>query len=314
MSEAIREVGLIYAPFLGGMMVGCLRLYIFETSGTIQSSSAHWILDTFHFVMVSEGLHNWYIFCKLPQNYALLTEFRWSLGASMVATYCITTLVQMLYILRVYRLGKKMWIALVLGALSLAQLAFGLREAILVQIYPSTNCYLVLWEDLLTTNTLLSLHKPTGQIAGSGTLVATALCDIGISLGLWFYLHRGRTGFAKTEKMIDKLILYMVNLGLLTSVASLLTLILFLVMPHSFAFVALTIIRSRLYSNALLAALNYRDAVRTALHGDMTHTSNFFQEVELDGMRSYNKGNVTLVLSPSLSATPATKFPLEKFE
>ncbi|KAJ7248822.1 hypothetical protein C8J57DRAFT_1672696 [Mycena rebaudengoi] len=307
MSEAIREVGLIYAPFLGGMMVGCFLFGITVSQAIIYFRNfgddtivlralvgTVLILDTFHFVMVSEGLHNWYIFCKLPQNYALLTEFRWSLGASMVATYCITTLVQMLYILRVYRLGKKMWIALVLGALSLAQL--------------------VLWEDLLTTNTLLSLHKPTGQIAGSGTLVATALCDIGISLGLWFYLHRGRTGFAKTEKMIDKLILYMVNLGLLTSVASLLTLILFLVMPHSFAFVALTIIRSRLYSNALLAALNYRDAVRTALHGDMTHTSNFFQEVELDGMRSYNKGNVTLVLSPSLSATPATKFPLEKFE
>jgi hypothetical protein len=70
--------------------------------------------------------------------------------------------------------------------------------------------------------------------------------------------------------MIDKLILYMVNLGLLTSVASLLTLILvcaisdltvnstyagkntqFLVMPHSFAFVALTIIRSRRVSQTV---------------------------------------------------------------
>jgi hypothetical protein len=68
-----------------------------------------------------------------------------------------------------------------------------------------------------------------------------------------------------TEKMIDRLILYMVNLGLLTSVASLLTLILvrsfsrvssrisnsgltrlqFLVLPQSFAFVSLTLIRSK---------------------------------------------------------------------
>ncbi|KAJ7292697.1 hypothetical protein C8J57DRAFT_1703604 [Mycena rebaudengoi] len=307
MSEAIREVGVLYAPFLGGMMVGCFLFGITISQTIIYFRNFRddalslralvgtaLIVDTFHFVMVSEGVHNWYIFCKLPQNYALLTTFHWSLGASIIATYLITSLVQMLYILRVYKLSKSIVVALVLGALSVIQLAFGLCEAIRVQIYPDSNCNLVLWEELFATNSLLSLHKPRGQIGGSVELASTTLCDVGISLSLWFYLHRGRTGFAKTEKMIDRLILYMVNLGLLTSVASLLTLILFLVMPHSFAFVALTLIRSKLYCNAMLVTLNYREAIRTALHGGTnintnTHqTSNFFQDVELDGMRSYN--------------------------
>ncbi|KAJ7248793.1 hypothetical protein C8J57DRAFT_1240207 [Mycena rebaudengoi] len=276
MSEAIREVGLIYAPFLGGMMVGCF-LFGITISQAIIYFRSFWDDTIVLRALVGTAL---------------------SFGASMIATYCITTLVQMLYILRSVQayarllsflgdiltscipVSKNMWVALVLGALSLAQL--------------------VLLEDLFTKNTLFALHKPTSQMATTGTLTSTTLCDVGISLCLWFYLHRGRTGFAKTEKMIGKLILYMVNLGLLTSVASLLTLILFLVMPHSFAFVALTLIRSRLYCNAMLAALNYREAVRTALHGGI-HTSNIFQEVGLDGIRSYNKGSFSPAQPPLMS-------------
>ncbi|KAJ7243467.1 hypothetical protein C8J57DRAFT_1243414 [Mycena rebaudengoi] len=266
MSEAIREVGLIYAPFLGGMMVGCF-LFGITISQAIIYFRSFWDDTIVLRALVFWGIDDRDVLKAIHpasvQAYARLLSF-----LDHILTSCIPV-------------SKNMWVALVLGALSLAQL--------------------VLLEDLFTKNTLFALHKPTSQMATTGTLTSTTLCDVGISLGLWFYLHRGRTGFAKTEKMIGKLILYMVNLGLLTSVASLLTLILliqltlgknmqFLVMPHSFAFVALTLIRSRLYCNAMLAALNYREAVRTALHGGI-HTSNIFQEVELDGIRSYNKGN-----------------------
>jgi len=234
------------------------------------------IVDTFHFVMVAEGVHNWYLFCKLPQNYAGLALFHWSLGASIVATYVITSMVQALYIMRVYMLSKNLWVSIFIGILSVAQLGFGL----------------FLWEDLLVANSLTALHQTKGQIGGSVELAATTLCDIAISVALWWYLHKGRTGFASTEKMIDKLILYMVNLGLLTSVASLLTLILWLVMPSSFAFVSLTLIRSKLYCNAMLVTLNYRQTVRKAVQGNTSQqqTSRYMQDldgVEMDSKAAY---------------------------
>ncbi|KAF7356660.1 hypothetical protein MVEN_01000500 [Mycena venus] len=294
MSEQIAEIGVLYAPFLGGMMVGCFlfgitisqtiiyfRNYKDDTLFLRALVGGALIVDTFHFVMVAEGVHNWYLFCKLPQNYAGLALFHWSLGASIIATYVITSMVQALYIMRVYMLSKNIWISIFIGTLSVAQLAFGL----------------FLWEDLFVANSLTALHQTKGQIGGSVELAATTLCDIAISVALWWYLHKGRTGFASTEKMIDKLILYMVNLGLLTSVASLLTLILWLVMPSSFAFVSLTLIRSKLYCNAMLVTLNYRQTVRKAVQGNTSQqqqTSRYLQDldgVEMDSKAAYRSRN-----------------------
>ncbi|KAJ6604986.1 hypothetical protein B0H10DRAFT_2077583 [Mycena sp. CBHHK59/15] len=280
MSAEIAAIGTLYAPFLGGMMVGCFLFGITISQTIIYFKNykedtlllralvgAALIVDTFHFVMVAEGVHNWYVFCKLPQNYAGLAAFHWSLGASIIATYVITSMVQALYIMRVYMLSKNVWLAMLIAFLSVLQLVFGL----------------ILWGDLTKANSLLALHGTLGQIGGSVELAATTLCDIVISISLWFYLHKGRTGFARTEKIIDRLILYMVNLGLLTSVASLLTLILWLVQPNSFAFVSLTLIRSKLYCNAMLVTLNYRDVVRTALHNSNSQqqTSKYFQEIDV---------------------------------
>ncbi|KAJ7864790.1 hypothetical protein B0H14DRAFT_3602132 [Mycena olivaceomarginata] len=234
------------------------------------------LIDTFHFVMVVDVVHIWYLFCKLPQNYALLASFPWPLGASIIATYLITSMVQALYILRVYMLSKNIWATGFISFLSLAQFGFGL----------------FLWEDLFVANSLSALHGTKGQVGGSVELAATTLCDISISVALWWYLHKGRTGFAKTEKMVDKLILYIVNLGILTSAASLLTLILWLVMPNSFAFVSLTLIRSKLYCNAMLVTLNFRQTVRTALHGNTTtgqSTTRVFQDIDGVEMNSYKK-------------------------
>ncbi|KAJ7876811.1 hypothetical protein B0H13DRAFT_2548140 [Mycena leptocephala] len=290
MSAEIAAIGVLYAPFLGGMMVGCFLFGItisqtiiyfrnYQDDGLLLRGLV-WgalLVDTFHFVMVAEGVHNWYIFCKMPQNYAGLLLFHWSLGASIIATYVITSMVQALYIIRVYMLSKNIWVSTLIGLLSLLQLGFGL----------------FLWEDLFAANSLVALHATQGQIGGSVELTATTLCDIAISVSLWYYLHKGRTGFASTEKMIDKLILYMVNLGLLTSAASLLTLILWLVMPSSFAFVSLTLIRSKLYCNAMLVTLNYRHAVRAALHSDLSsrqtshQTSRYLQD--LDGVELESK-------------------------
>ncbi|KAJ7103760.1 hypothetical protein C8R44DRAFT_808080 [Mycena epipterygia] len=280
MSAEIAAVGVLYAPFLGGMMVGCFlfgitisqtiiyfRNYQDDTLFLRGLVGGALIVDTFHFVMVAEGVHNWYIFCKLPQNYAGLLLFHWSLGASIIATYVITSMVQALYVMRVWLLSKNLWITGFISLLSIVQLAFGL----------------FLWEDLFAADSLTALHGTLGQIGGSVELASTTLCDIAISVSLWYYLHKGRTGFASTEKMIDKLILYMVNLGLLTSVASLLTLILWLVMPTSFAFVSLTLIRSKLYCNAMLVTLNYRQTVRTALGSKNTQqTSKYFQDIDVE--------------------------------
>jgi len=279
MSDEIAAIGQHYAPFAMGMMIGCF-LFGITISQTIVYFQRYkhdklfirglvWaslIMDGLHFAVVSEAVHFWYIYCKIPQNYAFLPQFHWSLGLSIIATYIITSMVQSLYIMRVYLLSRKWWLTILLSTLSIVQLAFGM----------------VLWADLHLKNELAAVHNRTGQIGGSIELAATSLCDIAISISLWYYLHRGRSGFARTEKVIDKLILYMVNLGLLTSCASALTLVLWLALPNNFVFVTFTLIRSKLYVNSMLVTLNYRKAAQATLAGNAaTTTSRFFQEIDV---------------------------------
>ncbi|KAG6810411.1 hypothetical protein H0H92_011972 [Tricholoma furcatifolium] len=83
--------------------------------------------------------------------------------------------------------------------------------------------------------------------------------------------------------VVKKLILYTVNIGILTSGASSLTLILWLALPKNFGFISLTLIRSKLYVNSLLVTLNYRKTARKILNtADQSHgtTSRFFQNLD----------------------------------
>ncbi|KAJ8469624.1 hypothetical protein ONZ45_g16830 [Pleurotus djamor] len=244
------------------------------------------IVDTFHMVMVAEVVHFWYIYCRLPERYEGLPSFHWALGASIIGTYLITSAVQCLYILRVSALNGAKAVIIALSALSILQLVFGF----------------VLWGDLTVAKSLAAVHETMGQIGGSIELAATTVCDIGISVSLWYYLHRGRSGFARTENVVNKLILYTVNIGFLTSCASSLTLILWLTLPENFIFITFTLIRSKLYVNSMLVTLNFRKTARKALRSTNTFTgaasvSKFYQdldiddkEIELDTMASGSTG------------------------
>lgn len=46
-----------------------------------------------------------------------------------------------------------------------------------------------------------------------------------ITILVTFYLHRGRTGFKKTDSIINWLIVFSVNTGLLTSILSVLAVV-----------------------------------------------------------------------------------------
>ncbi|KAH0586759.1 hypothetical protein H2248_007966 [Termitomyces sp. 'cryptogamus'] len=180
--------------------------------------------------------------------------------------------------MRVYMLSGNMKLVHFPSSLSLLQLVFGF----------------VLWGDLTVQHLLSAVHEQMGQIGGSIELAATSICDIAISISLWFHLHRNRSGFARTETVVKKLILYTVNIGLLTSGASSLTLILWLALPQNFGFISLTLIRSKLYVNSLLVTLNYRKTARAILNeGGQTQgtTSRFFQDLDENiQLHQFSKG------------------------
>ncbi|KAL0061028.1 hypothetical protein AAF712_012149 [Marasmius tenuissimus] len=96
------------------------------------------------------------------------------------------------------------------------------------------------------------------------SLVISAATDVLIALSLIWVLtrRRGDTVSKSTIAMIDTLILWTLETGLLTCMGGLLMLVLFMVMPGNFIWLAVFTFLTKLYSNSFMAVLNGRDALR----------------------------------------------------
>jgi len=111
--------------------------------------------------------------------------------------------------------------------------------------------------------TIRSFRLRVGQADEIKTLASTALSlgvatDIFTAASLSYFLHRMRTGYKKSDTLINRLIIYSVNTGTLTSVFSAAVLISYNMMPDNLIFIALYFLLSKLYANSCLATLNTR--------------------------------------------------------
>ncbi|KIM42553.1 hypothetical protein M413DRAFT_26593 [Hebeloma cylindrosporum] len=97
--------------------------------------------------------------------------------------------------------------------------------------------------------------------------VLAAAGDVLIAGSLCFLLHRSRTGFQTSDTMINKLMLFSVKTGLLTSFCAVASLVSILASTNSFIYIAFFFCIGRLYSNTLLATLNSRKRFRNAGSG-----------------------------------------------
>ncbi|KAK7436883.1 hypothetical protein VKT23_018904 [Stygiomarasmius scandens] len=94
-------------------------------------------------------------------------------------------------------------------------------------------------------------------------LSSAAICDTGIAISLCYFLQQKRTGYKRTDEIIDHLMLFSINSGLLTSVTSIACLITYLVVPKTWVYLALCFLISRLYGNTFLNALNSRHILQS---------------------------------------------------
>ncbi|KAM5544619.1 hypothetical protein V8D89_001517 [Ganoderma adspersum] len=72
------------------------------------------------------------------------------------------------------------------------------------------------------------------------------------------YLLRNRTGTQRNDSMIQTLIVYTINTGLVTSIVGMLAFIFGLIMPGNLVYFAMGIVVTKLYANSVLALLNTR--------------------------------------------------------
>ncbi|RPD77505.1 hypothetical protein L226DRAFT_568568 [Lentinus tigrinus ALCF2SS1-7] len=100
--------------------------------------------------------------------------------------------------------------------------------------------------------------------------VSAAVTDVTIAVILCTLLHVSKTGHARSNRLVNKLITFTVNTGLLTSTCACLSLITYLALPdYYFVYMAPFLLMGRLYSNSLLATLNTRERLREDLNGSL---------------------------------------------
>ncbi|KAM5544618.1 hypothetical protein V8D89_001516 [Ganoderma adspersum] len=82
--------------------------------------------------------------------------------------------------------------------------------------------------------------------------------DLTLAGTLVVFLLRNRTGAERTDSMIQTLVVYTINTGLVTSVVGIVAFIFALIKPGNLVYFAMGIIVTKLYANSVLALLNTR--------------------------------------------------------
>lgn len=85
----------------------------------------------------------------------------------------------------------------------------------------------------------------TEKLWGTLALSAGAATDVLTALALCYYLHKLKTGYSQSDGLVKQLSIFAVNTGLLTSAASLSTLILYNFMPANFIFMSVYFVVSK---------------------------------------------------------------------
>ncbi|KAF8194407.1 hypothetical protein K438DRAFT_2017471 [Mycena galopus ATCC 62051] len=147
--------------------------------------------------------------------------------------------VQSFFAFRIYRLSKKLLVPIVCWAMSALRMVMAaiITEALLHET--SITRYKMHWEWALTAVWSVST---VNDLMITGTLVAILIGE-------------RKNTYKRTAALVDKIILYTIETGLLTSLTSIAALACFISMPDNYIYVALFALSARLISNSLLARL-----------------------------------------------------------
>ncbi|KAF5366606.1 hypothetical protein D9758_008942 [Tetrapyrgos nigripes] len=235
-----------------------------------------WSLDTFHTGLIWGSL--WKHFITDYGFSAEIDHIPWTLALSIVFTAVLTFSVHCFFANRIYMLSKRSWILTIpivlLAVLRLISAAGTTVEMMILQSFSNFR-HEVRW--LFTLGLALS----------SGV-------DILITVSLFYLLQSSRTEGGRFNGVIDSLILYTFETGSITSAATVVSMICWIVAPTNLIFMGLHFVISKLYANSLLVTLNTRKNLRNrnrSVSGSGSPNNN--QALILEARRAQGQNSAT---------------------
>ncbi|KAF8625134.1 hypothetical protein AX17_006913 [Amanita inopinata Kibby_2008] len=269
MASATLELGAPLHSTMGAMFVGVLVSAVLHGITLVQAfyyftlyPKDAWFLKTLVTVLVVfDATHLSFIthtiYHYLVSNYydhQALQRLIWSVLMEALFTGLNGAFVQCFYTLRVWRLSHKNYF---------------LSGIILCLIVANAGCgtvWVILSMRMQTFTEVLQITPLTITINAVSTTI-----DVLIAVSLCILLHRSRTGFKKSDNMINRLMLFVVNTGVLTSICAISSLICLVVSPRTLIYASFYFCIGRLYTNSFLATLNARKSIAETVddHGHM---------------------------------------------
>jgi len=221
------------------------------------------IFDTIHLAFITHTVY-YYLVSNFhdPQRLERLT---WSVLMEALFTGVNGAIVQTFYAYRVWCLNKKShFLTSIILFLILATVGSG-------------TAWVILSMELQTYRQLLHISPLTITINALSTtadvIIATSLCIL---------LNKARTGYKKSDTVINMLIVFVVNTGILTTCCAVASLISLVLSPDSLIYAAFYFCIGRFYVNSFLATLNARDSLK----GNVDDTSYMMMSLPSSGANS----------------------------
>lgn len=249
-------IGMVLATSLHGMAVVQAFYYYRHQNDkwpVVTLVTAVMFFDTFHQGSITHLLYTYLV--TDTANPGALEDLVPSLSIQTLINGITAFLVQSFMTARVWRLSDKNWLITAVIALFVA------ADFVTVFVFS-------VWEMFLHEYSQLIVLKPLSLAVN----VLTVICDLLIAGALGTLLHFSRTGHKSTETIINRLIIFAVNTGFLTSLFALASLITYLALPGTLVYVLFYFCMGRLYSNSLLATLNARKMIRRSGRENKTTT------------------------------------------
>ncbi|KIJ48783.1 hypothetical protein M422DRAFT_66276 [Sphaerobolus stellatus SS14] len=239
-------IGLLVTCFLSGIMTLQVHLYFQDSHQDRLPLKllviVVWILDMTHLVGISVFVYHYVI--SNWGNESIIGQSTWTLGLEEMLNTWITFTVQMFFIYRISVLIRySRWYLSPLVLLAFVHLGFGTGGGI-KSMLPQTVGH-------LASTRLLVTPEFSGAI--NDILIAATLC---------YFLRAQRT--VVSQRLVDRLIAYTINTGLLTSFLAFIDIGLFISMPGNYIHLAFNFTIGRIYTNSLMGTLNLRRHLRKA--------------------------------------------------
>ncbi|KAG7086490.1 hypothetical protein E1B28_002439 [Marasmius oreades] len=243
------EIGIIVSIFLFGVTTAQTFLYYqlfpLDSKWMKRLVWAVWLIELGHSI---SALHALYFYTVLQfGNQAVGTmKVPLSIALNLIISEVVFVLVQGYYITRIYRFSRTWYISGLCVILLVVRFVGTVVATVEATIMTSLDQYTTDWEwDLV------------------GILSVGAFTDLAIPCVLVYYLAMKRSSaYDTTLAIVDKLILWTIETGLLTGLLAVLILIFFKTLPGRFAWMAVYMNLPKMFSNSFLANLNSRFKLR----------------------------------------------------